>query len=270
MHGLLTKTLHEVWLATLLFGFSLLAVMALLTYILPQFQQGLGGVFDQIPFVRSMFTALLGTELGDEITARTMQVLLWVHPVVLTLLWTHEIALCTRMPAGEIDRGTIDVLLGLPVSRRAVYLCESIAWLVSGLLILGMGVLGHRIAVAAIPEAMQPELSRALLVIVNLYCVYVAVGGIALLVSSLSDRRGRAMAVVFAIVLASFLLNFVAQFWEPARQIAFLSVMEYYQPAQILQSGDFPIRDVAVLLSVGGSAWLLGGVVLARRSICTV
>jgi ABC-2 type transport system permease protein len=174
------------------------------------------------------------------------------------------------MPAGEIDRGTIDVLLGLPVSRRAVYFCESIVWLVSGLLIIVMGLLGHRIAAPAMPEEMRPELSRAVLVMTNLYCVYVAVGGIAFLASALSDRRGRAMAIVFGLVLASFLLNFVAQFWPPAQQIAFLGVMEYYQPAQILQSGDFPIRDAAVLLLVGGSAWVLGGEVVARRSICTI
>ena len=120
------------------------------------------------------------------------------------------------------------------------------------------------------PQEMRPELSRAILVTVNLYCVYVAVGGIALLVSALSNRRGRAMAIVFGIVLASFLLNFVAQFWEPARQIAFLGVMKYYQPAQVLQSGDPPFQDLAVLLLVGVLAWLLGGEVVARRSICTV
>ena len=270
MRGLLTKTLHEVWLPTLLFGSSLSVVMALLTYILPQFQEGIGDVLDQIPFVRSMLTALLGTELGDEISARTMQAFLWVHPVVLALVWAHEIAFCTRMPAGEIDRGTIDVLLGLPVSRRAVYFCESIAWLVTGLLILVMGLLGHLIAAPAMPEEMRPELSRSVMVMVNLYCVYVAVGGIAFLVSALNNQRGRAIAVVFGIVLVSFLLNFVSQFWEPAKQIAFLGVMEYYQPAQILQSADVPIRDVSVLLFVGGSMWLLGGEVVARRSICTV
>jgi len=47
-----------------------------------------------------------------------------------------------------------------------------------------------------------------MLVMANFFGVYLAVGGIAFLVSALSDRRGRAMAVVFAIVLASFLLNF--------------------------------------------------------------
>lgn len=270
MRGLLTKTLYEVWLPTLLFGCALFAVTALLTHVLPQIQEGLGGVVDQIPFVRSMLTALLGTELGEEITARTMQAFLWVHPVVLALVWAHEIAFCTRMPAGEIDRGTIDVLLSLPVSRRTVYICESIVWLVSGFLILVMGLLGHRFAAPAMPEAMRPELFRAVLVTANLYCVYVAVGGIAFLVSSLSNHRGGAMAIVFGIVLASFLLNFVAQFWEPARRIAFLGLVEYYQPAQILQSGTFPIGDGAVLLLVGGSTWILGGEVFARRSICTV
>ena len=270
MRGLFTKTLHEVWLTTTLFGFSLLAVKALLTYILPQIQEGWGELLEQIPFAKVMLSALLGTELGHEITARTMQAFLWVHPVVLALVWAHEITLCTRMPAGEIDRGTIDVLLGLPVSRRAVYLCESLVWLVSGLLVLVMGLVGHLLAAGAMPEEMRPGLPGAALVMANFYCVYVAVGGIAFLVSALSDRRGRAMGIVFGITLASFLLNFVAQFWDPARQIAFLGVMEYYQPAQILHTGDVPIRNVAILLLVGGSAWLLGGEVVARRSIRTV
>ena len=270
MRGLLIKSLHEVWLTTLLFGVALMAVESLLTYILPQTFEGLNGVVDQIPFVKSMLTALLGTELGDEITARTMQTFLWVHPTVLALVWALEIVICTRIPAGEIDRGTIDVLLGLPVSRRSVYFCETIVWLVSGLFVLSLGFLGHRLAAPAMPPAMRPEFVRALLVMGNLYSVYVAIGGIALLVSALSDRRGRAMAIVFAIVLASFLLNFVAQFWEPAQQVAFLSVIDYYQPARILQTGAPPYRDIAVLLIVGGVAWVLGGEVCARRSICTV
>lgn len=270
MRGLIAKTFHEVWLMTLLFGAALLAVNALLTYVLPQVQQGLDGVFDQSPLVRSMLTALLGTELGDKITARTMQAFLWVHPVVLSLIWAHEIAFCTRVPAGEIDRGTIDVLLGLPVSRRTLYCCESLAWLSTGLVILLMGFAGHRLSAPTMPEQMRPELTRAALVLVNLYCVYVAVGGIAFLASAIADRRGRAMAAVFAIVLASFLLNFVAQFWAPAQQVAFLGVLEYYQPAVILQGGGFPLRDAAILLAVGGSAWAIAGEVFARRDICTV
>jgi hypothetical protein len=109
-----------------------------------------------------------------------------------------------------------------------------------------------------------------MLVMVNFFSVYIAVGGIALLVSALSDHRGRAVAVVFAILLASFLLNFIANFWQPAKRIAFLGILEYYRPAHVLQHGEFPLRDVVVLLGVGLVTWLAGGEILARRSITTV
>lgn len=270
MRGLFAKTIREVWPATLLFGGALAVIMALLTYVLPKIQEGLSTVLAQLPFVKTLLSALLGSEAGDEITARTMQAFLWVHPTVLAIVWAHEIVFCTRMPAGEIDRGTIDVLLGLPVSRRAVYLCESAIWLVSGVLILLTGLTGHLIAAPAMPAEMRPPLSREVLVMANLFCVYVSVGGTAFLVSSLSDRRGRAMAVVFALLLASFLLNFVAQFWEPAKTIGFLSVMDYYQPARILREGRLSAAHVAVLLLSGGVAWIAGGEAMARRSICTV
>lgn len=270
MRGLLLKSLHEVWLLTLLLGVALMGVLALLTFVLPQIQDGLGGIFEQLPFVKSLFTAMLGSELGDEITARSMQAFIWVHPTVLALIWAHEIAVCTRIPAGEIDRGTIDVLLGFPISRRQLYTNETIIWLVSGLLILLMGLLGHRLAAPSMPASMRPELGRVALVMANLYGVYVAVGGIAFLVSALSDRRGRAVALIFAILLLSFLLNFLAQLWQPAKQIAFLGLMNYYQPAQILLRGELPYADVVVLLAVGGVAWWLGGRILVRRSIATL
>ena len=270
IRGLLAKTIREVWLTTLLLGAALSLVMALLTYILPQVQESFNDIFSQMPFVKTLITALLGTDIGDQMTAQTMQAFLWVHPVVLAIVWSYEIAFCTRVPAGEIDRGTIDVLLGLPVSRRTMYGCESTACLIGGGMILCMGLMGHRFMAHAMPAEFRLALPRVILVMVNLFCVYAAVGGTAYLVSACSDRRGRAMAIVLGIVLASFLLNFVAQFWNPARHMAFLSVMNYYRPAQIVRTGQLPTSDLAVLLVTAAVTWQLGSEVVARRSICTV
>ena len=161
------------------------------------------------------------------------------------------------------------MLLGLPVSRRTIYVCESVVWLVAGALILSCGLVGHRFSLA-ITAGASPPLGPTLLVIVNFFCMYIAVGGITYLVSALSDRRGRAIATVCGIVLTSFLLNFLAQFWEPAQNVLFLSVLNYYSPAEILQSGSLPIGDLAVLLGIGIATWVAAGEVIARRSICTV
>lgn len=270
MTGLLIKIFYEVRWPVKLFGAGLCLVMTLLTILLPKVLGDIHRVFERMPFVKPLITALLGIDPGDQLTAQMTQAFLWVHPTVLTLMWAHEVMYCTRCPAGEVDRGTIDFLMSLPVSRWRVFLAESLGWILSGLFIVACGLSGHLIASRFIRPEMQSTLPQVAFVFANLMCLYLAVGSFTFLVSSLSDRRGRAMGVVFAVLLLSFLLNFLAQFWDPAKSIRFLSVLEYYRPAVIIQSGLFPWFDVCALLIGAVVTWTAAGIVFSRRSLCTV
>jgi ABC-2 type transport system permease protein len=195
----------------------------------------------------------------------------WVHPVVLAIIWTHVIVFCTRVPAGEIDRGTIDVLFGLPASRWRVYLAETTVLIVSVVFLVALGYLGHRLGMLTTEWEAKPALGPLVAVTVNFFCLYLAVGGLAFLVSAVSDRRGRAIGVIFAILLASFLLNFLAQFWRPAELVSFLSLLNYHQPLVVMKAdGGWPIGDMTVLLGFGAVTWLAGGIWFARRDLCTV
>lgn len=270
MSGLLKKIYIETRWPVLLFALGLAVVMALLTLLLPKVLGDVDQIFERIPFMKPVLTALLGVDVSGGLNAQMMQAFLWVHPTVLSLIWAHEIMFCTRMPAGEIDRGSIDFLLGLPVSRWKLYVSETIAWIVSGIAILAVGLCGHFSVSSTLQPEMRPGSYAIFCVVINLMLVYLAVGGLSLLVSSNSDRRGRAIGIMFAILLASFLLNFLAQFWEPAKTVSFLSVMEYYRPALVIQSEQFPKSDAATLAAIAIVSWIAGGVVFARRSICTV
>jgi ABC-type transport system involved in multi-copper enzyme maturation permease subunit len=270
MRGIIIKGLRETWLATFLFSLALLVVKYALTFILPQVLSGIDEVFAQMPFVRQMVSALLGTEIGDRIAAESMQAFLWVHPMVLTLVWAQVIVFCTRLPAGEIDRGTIDVLLSLPISRRRVYWSETLVWAGSGVILILAGFVGHLLAAPGMPAEMRPSLIDATRVMFNLFAVYLAVGGLTCLISACSDRRGRAVGIAFALVLTSFMINFLAQYWDPMKDFAFLSVMNYYQPAVIVRDSLWPVTNVAILAMLGSVAWIAGGEIFARRSICTV
>lgn len=260
----------EVRWPVLFFGLGLALIMALLTGLLPKVLGDIDRVFEKLPFIKPLITALLGVEPKGGFTAQMMQAFLWVHPTVLALTWAYILMFCSRTPAGEIDRGSVDFLLGLPVSRWELYIAETVGFLTTGMVILAIGVSGHLICSVWLQPRMQPTAFATFSVMCNLLAVYTAVGAIAFLVSACSDRRGRAVGIVFAILLLSFLLNFVAQFWKPAKQVSFLSVMEYYRPALTIQHGTFPARDVATLLIVAAVAWTIGGIVLRRRSICTV
>lgn len=215
MRGVLSKIFIEQRLQCLGFSIGLCIIMGLLTALLPKVLGDIHHVFDRLPFLKPLITALLGVDPGQKLSGAMSQAFLWVHPTVLTLVWAHEVISCTRLPAGEIDRGTIDFLLGLPVSRMKLFLCELIGWLVTGLLILLSGYCGHLLASIYHEPSMRPPLEVTAYIMVNLLAVYIAVGGFAFLVSAISDRRGRAMGVIFAVLLSSFLINFVAQFWDP-------------------------------------------------------
>ena len=270
MTGLLTKFYYETRWTVLFFGTGLFAIMALLTFLLPKVLGDIDQLLDSIPFIRTMIAVLLGTDPNAPISTKATQAFLWVHPTVLSLLWAVEIVLTSRVPAGEIDRGSVDWLMGLPVSRTKIWVSELIGWLLAGFVVLAFGMSGHMLAAPFMPEAMKPRPLMAAWILMNLYAVYIAVAGLSSLVSAFSDRRLRAVGGIFTLLIFSFLLNFLAQFWEPAKVLSFLSVLEYYRPAEILESQAFPMRNIAILLTVGGVAWGTGLAVFSRRNICTV
>jgi hypothetical protein len=69
---------------------------------------------------------------------------------------------------------------------------------------------------------MRLSVPHTMLVMVNLAAVYLAVGSFAFSSVLIERSRGRAIGVVFAILLASFLLNFLAQFQDWAKSFLVL------------------------------------------------
>ena len=269
--GLLIKSMREAAAATAILCVALLLIEVILASILPTLWNDFSSVLFQIEFFQTIIKALLGTDIGDMLGPEAIMAIAWVHPVVLAIIWTHAIVLGTRVPAGEIDRGTIDVLLGLPVSRWRVYWSETAVLAGTGVILIAMGLLGHRLGMLTTEWDQEPALGPLIAVTANFFCLYLAVGGLAFLVSAVSDRRGRAIAVIFAILLASFLLNFLAQFWRPAEMVSFLSLLSYHKPLIVMRSGGtWPLGDMTVLFGFAVATWLAGGIWFARRDICTV
>jgi len=265
--GLCMRAWREIWPTTLVLGLVLAGAEAVLSFTLPKFGAQFGQQWLQMEFARGIMQAMLGTEIVDRIGPQMFQSIAWVHPVPLALTWAHALLCCTRVPAGEVDRGTADILLGLPVSRWEVFFSETAVWLGAGMPILAAALAGNLLGGLALPSEQRPQFLRLLIILINLYCLYLAVGGLAWVISSLSDRRGKAITILFVILLALFLLNYLAQFWQPLSKFVFLSPLHFHRPISVLATGTWPVRDMAVLLAAGCALWISGGVVFARRDL---
>ena len=267
--GLLAKAIRETRGPTLVFGIGLLIAATILSYVLPTFQKQFNAQVLEMPFIRTMVSAMIGTDASVGLSPDMFAAICWVHPVILGLTWAHALVCCTRIPAAELEAGTIDVLLGLPVSRWQIMAAETTAWLAMSACLIGFAFAGHVIGSSLVEGGARPPLARGAIAAVSLWCLYVAVGSFAWLMSSLSDRRGRAILWAVLLVLATFLLNYLAQIWRPAERVAFLSILRYHRPLVVLRDGHWPLRDMGVLVGLAGLMWTAAGLVFARRDLTT-
>jgi ABC-type transport system involved in multi-copper enzyme maturation permease subunit len=268
--GIVQKAAIEIWPATLLCGALVCAAEAALAYVIPTFQAQFSESLMQIKFLQNLIGAMLGVKVAGQLGPELFMAFPWVHPVVLALLWAHALVCCTRTPAGEVDRGTADMSFTLPVTRWGILRAETAVWIVAGLIVLALALVGSELGGQFVEAGPRPQFGRTLVALGNLFCLYLAVGGLSWLVSAASDRRGTALTVVFVVLLASFLLNFLAQFWEFADRFAFLGILHYYRPLFILRDGSVPWGDMGTLLTAAAVLWIAAGVTFRRRDVCTV
>jgi ABC-type transport system involved in multi-copper enzyme maturation permease subunit len=266
--GLVHRALRETLVPTLIFAGLLGLISGLLAYALPRVQARFmeRGVPPQLQQLRNL---MLGVDSSTTGVANIAFSIAWSHPVILILLFAHAILVCTRVPAGEIERGTIDVLLGLPVSRRTLWLSETFAWLLMAACVLGAVFLGSFTGARWIKPEFRPDWGSLAMVLANLALVYAVVGAVAMMAASVFDRRGRAVLFVLVLSVGSLLVNFLEALWDPAKHVAFLSILHYYRPVGMLMKAQWPWEDMAVLGGIALVAWIAAGVVLSRRAITT-
>ncbi|MFG0327614.1 MAG: ABC transporter permease subunit [Phycisphaerales bacterium JB037] len=265
--GVLLKAIRETWLMTLLFAAGLFAFHSMLAYVMSSFYDDLVGTLMVNRFFQTIMQAMLGQDFGEGITRDAAAAFCWVHPLGLFVLCGYLMAYCTRFPAGEIDRGTIHLLLGQPVSRLSLVLGETAVGLASLLLLLGFCTVAHVLGLLAyLPDA-GAVLDVLPAVVANLLALLLAVGGIACLISSVSRRRLAAIGGVFAVVEAWFLLNYLAPFWKMAESLSFLGALHYYRPLAIVRDGAWPVGDIAILSTIGLLFWAAGLLLFTRRNL---
>jgi len=232
-----------------------------------EFSQEMSQLWLQQPMVRRMIQMLIGYDLATDLTPTSLMTIGLAHPLLFAFTWTFVIAITTRVLAGEVDRGTADLLLSLPVSRTQVYASVSIVWLFLGIPLNLGPLLGMWLGQRYFPLWKPIELQKLWYPTINLMCLYICIGCIATLYSSIAIRRGIAIGISMATVLFSLVIMFLAQFWRLPPAVMKLSLLNYYRPLLVIRSHEWPVRDMAVLLGVGLTAWIAGAIWFARRDV---
>jgi ABC-2 type transport system permease protein len=219
------------------------------------------------PLLRTLATVALGADPSGDLTPTTLATIGLGHPVLYALVWTWLLTLGSGAISGEIGRGTADLLFTLPVRRRVVYASATVPWVLGAAVLSFVPLLGLRAGAWLIPLPAPFEYERLFPVAVNFFALNLSIGGAAMLISSLCTRRGSAVAIVLAGLLASDLMNFISLFWEGIRPLSRLGFLHYYRMLPAVRSAAIPWGDVAILLTFGAICWTAGLIWFARRDV---
>ncbi len=221
----------------------------------------------QFPFLRNIFELSLGIRVEGDVSVNILLAVSFTHLVVLVLAWGTIIAIVTRVSVGEVERGTADLLLSLPISRFAVAFSTSLVWIVAGAMLALCALVGVWIGGLLFAGDEPVHFLNFVPAAFNLFALHLAVGGLGQLVSGIANRRGVAIGVVVGIALVSVTLNFVEPFIQPIQRLRFLGLLHYFRPVDIVRTGQWPTQNCLVLLGVAATCWAIGTTAFCRKDI---
>lgn len=205
---------------------------------------------------------------GDDpsISLAMVEVSFWMHPFIWLPVLIWAIGRGSLAVSGELERGTLDLVLSRPLPRWSYLLAHLLtAWL--GFLVLGaLLVAGNRVATLVYPIEQAPTARLLFWPALNLAALGASVHGLTLAASALDRVRWRATLVGTVIATAGFaawlIANLKALAESPLRPwLKAIALFELFNPVDAVgQAQDLP-ANLAIL-----SALTLGGLLVAFLS----
>jgi ABC-2 type transport system permease protein len=202
------------------------------------------------------FLRLLG---ADPFSLRGAVALGAVHPIALGLQMVYPVGFAAFAIAGERQRGTLEVLLSRPVSRRSVFVTLFVALVAFAALTTLAQLLGTVAGAALYGVVDQLDASALAFLGLNTVALLAALAAVCLAASAVFDRPSTPLAIGLVVVIGGYVLEVLGTLWPDAEFLQPYSPFHYLRPLDVLGGRDVT-TDLLVLagivaVAVGFALW---------------
>jgi beta-exotoxin I transport system permease protein len=174
------------------------------------------------------------------------------HPLALAFMGIFAVGTTTGAIAGERERGTLEVLLARPLSRRGLYLTVAVAVLVLLAIELAAILGGQAFGIVIQGLTGDIDLGGLPLVFANGLLLWGAFAAFGLAASVSFDRHAPALGLALAYLLVNYFLEILGSLWTDVAWSQEYSLFHHFQPTELLTGKadpiDFLILAAAVLV----------------------
>jgi ABC-2 type transport system permease protein len=224
-----------------------------------------------------IFRAMLGGDLLNLNNPMSTYTISYVHPFTQIVLSLWCVGRAAGALTGEIERGTMELLLAQPIARWRVPVAHLLVDVVTIPVLCACVWLGTWLG-PMIVGLKGVDALRFIGGVVNMMALMFAMTGITLALSALGRSRWKVMGFAMVLMLAQFLLNLFGQMWGALRPYRQFTIYYFYQPQPIILENSWMVpydllvlegrvMVIPVLLAVGLVGYGLAVVLFSRRDL---
>jgi ABC-2 type transport system permease protein len=203
-------------------------------------------------------------------------------PIVLLLVTVWAISRGSDTISGELNRGTMEMVLAQPVTRLGVLFSQAVWTIAGGVLLCGAALLGTFVGLQTISLDQPAEFRLFVPAALNLFAITVFLAGLSTLVSSLTNYRARTIGIVggfYAVSMVAKIIGRAAKGWD---WLTYMSFFTPFEPQLLvgvrtrawtfwIAAGDsFALGGLgydSILIGLGLAFYCVAGVVFSQRDL---
>lgn len=218
------------------------------------------------PFVQP----LVGVPLAELATPAGRASVIYVDVITLLIFIGWAVGRGSNAVSGEIARGTMEVVLTLPVRRYTVIVIPAIVTALGAALLALSVWLGTWLGLATVGWHREVSIWQFFPAVVNLFAMTFCLTGVTTFLSSWDRDRWRTVWLGGGFFIISTMFKMVARLWPPGEWLKYLSFLTAFEPQQLILMPDAWSRALwlsGTLIGLGLLGYLLAILVFTWRDI---
>jgi ABC-2 type transport system permease protein len=234
-------------------------------------------------FMPDLVEQLLPVPFSQVATSAGRIAVAYDDPIVLLLVTVWAISRGSDAVSGELNRGTMEMLLAQPVTRLGVLGTQAAVTLGGAALLAGVALLGTSVGLATIrlEETVSPQVFVP--AALNLFAITAFLAGLTTMVSAGSNYRSHTIGIVGGFYAVSMIVKIVGRLAPGWKWLTYGSFFTPFEPQLLVSNaakawslatagagGSFELGGLgydSVLIGLGLASYLIAAVIFYRRDL---
>ena len=268
--ALWAKTINDAWILTAAAGALLFLFSGLYVFMGSQFEdENLATLLEMLPPFVSKITPIPFNEMVKPL-GRIAGLL--VDPTLFLTCGLWAIARGSDAVSGELNRGTMEILLAQPVPRYQIMMVQAVVTTLSAAVLVGIVFVGVSLGVWMVGFKEPVSMWHFARGLVNLFSLIFCLAAVTTLLSSVDRYRWRTLALGGGFMVTQLIIKVLSRLRDDFEFLRYTTIYGAYEPWWIISADNESYMRIwlglnGTLLAIGTTCYIAATIIFCRRDL---